>query len=308
MKLLVIGAQGQLARSLVEAATSQHFDVVPLGRPQFDLLQPESIDGALKLLEPQIVINTAAYTAVDKAEEEPDLTCAINSDGARRVAEACATTKTPLIHISTDYVFDGSKRKPKRESDPTAPINVYGRSKLDGERAVAAICPQHLLLRTAWIYSPFGHNFAKTVLRLAESRSEFNVVDDQIGNPTYAPHLAAGILQIARQILKGGSHSLPWGTYHLAGSGEASWHRLACEVLDRSASLGGRTARVRAITTSQYPTRAKRPADSRLNCSKCTDTFGVTLPEWRSGVADCVARLLAESGAIGYNKGVNGKT
>jgi dTDP-4-dehydrorhamnose reductase len=302
MKLLVIGAKGQLARSLIEVATSQHFDLVALGRPQLDLLNAESIARALMQVEPQVVVNTAAYTAVDKAEEEPDLAYAVNSDGARQVAEACATMDTPLIHMSTDYVFDGSKREPKRESDPTAPLNVYGHSKLNGERAVAAACLEHLILRTAWIYSPFGHNFVKTMLRLAESRPELNVVDDQIGNPTYAPHLAAGILQLARQILEYGSQGFAWGTYHIAARGEASWCQLACEVLDCSASLGGPTSRVRAITTSQFPTKARRPADSRLDCSKFTNTFGVMLPDWRSGVADCVARLLGENGVIRHKR------
>ena len=173
--------------------------VVAVGRPSLDLLERTTVFRAIDESAPDVVINAAAYTAVDKAEAEPALAYAINADGAGHVAEACARRNASLIHISTDYVF-GGPTGPYREDDPVAPLSIYGHSKLEGERRVADRCQRHVILRTAWVYSPFGHNFVKTMLRLAESRSELGVVDDQIGNPTYAPHLAAGVLAIARQI------------------------------------------------------------------------------------------------------------
>ena len=200
MKVLVIGAQGQLARSLLEVAKSADTSVVAVGRPQLDLLKPDTVSRAIEDAASDVVINTAAYTAVDKAEAEPELAYAINAEGAGRVAEACARKNIPLIHISTDYVFNGALARPYREDDQTAPLGVYGQSKLEGERRVADVWQRHVILRTAWVYSPFGHNFVKSMLRLAANQAEIGVVDDQIGNPTYAPHLAAGILAVARQI------------------------------------------------------------------------------------------------------------
>jgi dTDP-4-dehydrorhamnose reductase len=292
MKLLVIGAQGQLARSLVEVGTSQDLSVVALGRPEVDLLDSASIIRAIDRVKPHLVVNTAAYTSTDKAESEPELAHAINAEGASNVAEACAGRDTPLIHISTDYVFDGHTLEPYREDSPTAPLNVYGSSKLEGERRVAAACPQHLIVRTARLHSRFAQNFVKTILRLAESQSELAVVDSQIGNPTYAPHLAAGIATLASRVVEGTSSSVPWGIYHLAGSGEATWYGLAQEALSRSAALGGPVAEIRPISAADYPSPACRPADSRLDCSKCFDAFGVRLPDWPIGVAECVARLV----------------
>ena len=295
MKVLVIGARGQLAIALKEVATFQQVNVTTLGRPELDLVRPKSIRSAVKRLEPQIVINTAAYTAADEAEEHADLAYALNRDGAHDVAKVCAETNTPLIHISTDYVFDGSARRPNSEVDCTIPLNVYGMSKLEGERAVSESIEQHVILRTAWVHSPFANNFVKTILSMTENQHEIRIVNDQIGNPTYAPHLATGILEMCRQITRRESKTSPWGTYHLTGSGEATWYELAREVVERSRSLGGPTTRLRAITTREYPTKAIRPADSRLDCSKCQDAFGIKLPEWRSGVADCVKRLLTQS-------------
>ena len=201
MKVLVIGAQGQLARSLLEFAKSADISVVAVGRPELDLLKPTTVARAIEDAASDVVINTAAYTAVDKAEAEPELAYAINAEGAGRVAEACARKNIPLIHISTDYVFNGALARPYREDDQAAPLGVYGQSKLEGERRVADVWQRHIILRTAWVYSPFGHNFVKSMLRLAANRSEIGVVDDQVGNPTYAPHLAAGILAVARQIM-----------------------------------------------------------------------------------------------------------
>jgi dTDP-4-dehydrorhamnose reductase len=293
LKLLVIGAGGQLACSLLQVKKPEGARVDAVGRAHIDILDSASIDRAIERHEPNFVVNTAAYTAVDKAESEPTQAYAINADGAAFVAEACGRRNVPLIHISTDYVFDGSNA-PYREDSRTAPVNIYGASKLEGERRVAAACPQHLILRTAWLYSPFfGHNFIKTILRAA-SRSEVAVVDDQTGNPTYAPYLTAAIIAIIDRILKSPNRSQFWGTYHVAGSGEATWYSLAQEVFRQSAALGGPSVNLRPITTAEYPTPGRRPADTRLDCSKSMETFGVHLPHWSKGVAECVARLEAQ--------------
>ena len=269
MKLLVIGTKGQLARSLLELTRPPDLSVIPVGRPDIDLLNPSTICRAIDRAACDVVINAAAYTAVDKAESEPKLAYAINAGGAASIAEACARRNTPFIHISTDYVFGGLGKGPYRESDEAAPLGTYGRSKLEGERRVADLWQKHIILRAAWIYSPFGHNFVKAMLSLAESRPELGIVDDQIGNPTYAPHLAAGIVAIVRQVQTGPDRDASWGLYHLAGSGETTWFRFASEVFSQSERLGGPTARLRTISTAEYPTPAKAAANSRLDCSKC---------------------------------------
>jgi dTDP-4-dehydrorhamnose reductase len=293
MKLLVIGAQGQLARSLLEANKTEGVRVDAVGRGDINILDQGSIDRVIDRHEPHFVVNTAAYTATDKAESEPTQAYAINEKGAAFVAEACGRRNVPLIHISTDYVFDG-RNAPYREQNRPTPLNTYGFSKLEGERRVAAACPQHLILRTAWLHSPYGDNFIKAVLRTA-SRSEVAVVYDQIGSPTYAPHLAEAIIAIIIRILETPSKSRFWGTYHLAGSGEATRYELAQEALCCAESLGGPVAQLRPITTAEYQSSARRPADSRLDCSKCAQTFGVYLPHWAKGVEECVTRIQTQN-------------
>lgn len=291
MKVLVIGAKGQLARSLIGAKKPVGVKIVAMGRPACELSLPETVARTFDLIGPKLVVNTAAYTDVDSAESEPELAHSVNAKGAAIVARACNVRDIPLIHISTDYVFDGSKGAPYVEDDLVAPLGVYGRTKLEGERAVAETCAQHIVLRTAWIVSPFGHNFVKTMLRIAENRMEIGVVADQIGSPTYAPHLASAILEICQSIVTRHEGQISWGTYHAAGTGEATWCDLAQEVLVQSKRFGGKSAVVRPITTSDYPTPARRPANSRLNCGKLARLYGVTLPNWRDGVSECVAQL-----------------
>ena len=293
MKLFVIGNQGQLARALGEVAPSPEVAVVAIGRPELDLLTPGTVFRAIDRYAPDVVINAAAYTAVDKAESEPELAYAVNAAGAAHVAAACGNT--PLIHISTDYVFGGGG--PHLEGDHVEPLGVYGRSKLEGERRIAEQGQRHIILRTAWLHSPFGHNFVRTILRLADSRPELGIVDDQIGNPTYAPHLAAAILTIARHIHTRPIADLHWGIYHAAGSGEATWFRFAQEILRQSVRLGRPQTGLRPITTAEYTTSAKRPADSRLDCSKCERIFDVRLPDWKIGLAECVSRCVASGAA-----------
>ncbi len=291
MKVLVIGAGGQLAHSLIEAKKPVGIELVAMGRSTCDLCLPETVARTFDLINPDLVINTAAYTDVDGAESEPELAHAINAEGAFIIARACNFRGVPIIHISTDYVFDGSKDEPYVEDDLVAPLGVYGRTKLQGEIAVAETCGQHLILRTAWIVSPFGRNFIKTILRITENRTEISVVADQIGNPTYAPHLASAILEICRSISSTNKSKKSWGIYHVAGTGEATWYDLAQEVCDHSERLGRKFTIVRPISTADYPTAARRPANSRLNCAKLAQAYGVVLPKWHDGVAECVAKL-----------------
>jgi dTDP-4-dehydrorhamnose reductase len=268
--------------------------VVAVGRPELDLADPKSLAAAIARERPDIVVNAAAYTAVDKAEAEPAVAHAINALGAEHVATACAASAIPIIHISTDYVFDGTKDGPYLEDDPIAPINVYGRTKLEGEQRVAKACERHLILRTAWVHSPWGVNFVKTMLRLATTRPNIGVVDDQKGSPTYAPHLAMIVLAIAARVTADPA-GVRWGIYHAVGSGETSWFGFAREVFRRAAEQGLPAAEVAAIATAAYPTPARRPANSRLNCDRLRLSFGLELPDWRLGARDCVARISASA-------------
>ena len=295
MKLVVTGVSGQVARALVERAPAG-VTVVTLGRPQIDLAEPAGIAPALAQVGADLadlVVNAAAYTAVDKAETERDAAFAINATGAGAVATAAAALGLPLIHISTDYVFDGAKPAPYVETDPTRPTGVYGASKLAGEAMVMVAHPGAVIARTAWVCSPFGNNFIKTMLRLAAGRDEIGVVADQIGNPTSALDIADAVLQIAENLLaRPGERGLS-GLFHLTGSGEGSWADLAEQVFATSAQLGGPQARVRRITTADYPTPARRPANSRLDCAHLARVHGVRLPDWHASVDTIVTRLLA---------------
>jgi len=289
--IVVIGGGGQLARSLHAAAIASRLRVERLGRPALDLANPVGMTAAIAALRPWIVINAAAYTAVDAAETDQATAFAVNAAGPEALALTCEALSIPLLHISTDYVFDGTKPAPYTENDPVMPLGAYGLSKREGEQRVAAACARHLILRTAWVHSPYAGNFVKTMLRLAATRDEISVVDDQTGSPTYAPHLADVILALARHIRD--RRDVPWGTYHVAGTGETTWCGLAREVFAVSARLGGATASVRPTTTAEYPLDARRPANSRLDCSRLERTFGLSLPPWQQGVADCVTRLLS---------------
>lgn len=293
MRLLIAGSHGQVARAFLDVAPSApDIEACAIGRPGLDICHSPTIERALSDIKPSLVINAAAYTAVDLAEDEPEKARALNRDGAEMLAAAAARRGVPIIHLSTDYVFDGRKSAPYLEGDAPAPQSVYGRTKLEGEVAVAAANPQHIILRTAWVYSPFGKNFVKTILAHAAKGSDLRVVNDQVGSPTYAPHLVDAILGIARTICAGGGDGIAWGVYHAAGSGEASWFDVAREALQQSTASGGPDTALSAIPTSGYPTRAVRPQNSRLDCAKLATSFGITLPIWQTGVRACVTRLL----------------
>ncbi len=294
MRLLIAGWQGQVARALVELAPSAaDVEAFAVGRPGLDLCNAATIKRAMTDFHPDVIINSAAYTAVDKAESEQEAAFALNRTGAGLLAEEAAKRGAAIIHISTDYVFDGRKSAPYAETDAVAPQNVYGHSKLQGEQAVRQMNPEHVIARTAWVYSATGSNFVKTMLRLAGGRDSLRVVDDQIGNPTYAPHLAKALLEIARKV-RHTPRDDQWGTYQLAGVGDVSGCGVAREVFRVSAELGGPSASVTPISTADYPTPAARPKNSRLDCSKAEQMFGVALPDWREGVRECVTRLLAK--------------
>jgi dTDP-4-dehydrorhamnose reductase len=291
VKLLVTGREGQLARGLAETAGAG-VQVVAIGRAELDLADAKSVAAAVARERPDIVVNAAAYTAVDRAETEPAVAHGVNALGAEHVAKACAARAIPIIHISTDYVFDGTKDGPYVEDDSTAPINVYGRTKLEGEQRVAKACERHLILRTAWVHSPWGTNFVKTMLRLATTRPNIGVVDDQKGSPTYAPHLAATVLAIAGRVAADPA-GMRWGVYHAVGAGETTWFGFAREVFRHAVEHGLPAAEVAAIATAAYPTLARRPANSRLNCDRLRLLLGVELPDWQVGVRDCVMRISA---------------
>ena len=296
MRVLVTGKVGQVVSALLERAPGG-VEVIALGRPELDLTEIASIRPAIRAAfngsVPDVVISAAAYTAVDKAEGEPELAMAINAAGAGEVARVAHELAIPVIHLSTDYVFDGRKLAPYVEDDPVAPLGVYGRSKLAGEQAVLAAHPDARICRTAWVYSPFGSNFVKTMLHLAETREELGVVADQIGNPTSALDIADAVFAIA-EVLVAHPGQTPRGIFHLTGSGEGSWADLAETVFTASAAYGGPSARVKRITTADYPTPAPRPANSRLDGGALARAYGITLPNWRLSVAQIVARLIKE--------------
>lgn len=296
-RMVVTGREGQVVRSLLERGKEEgRFEVVALGRPALDLNEPERIEAALRQVRPEVIVSAAAYTAVDRAETDAAAAETANAVAPGKIAAAAALLGVPVIHLSTDYVFDGTKPEPYVETDPVGPTSVYGRSKLAGERAVAAATQNHVILRTAWVYSPFGRNFLKTMLQLGESRKRIDVVDDQRGNPTSALDIADGILAVAANLLARDDAGLR-GVFHMAGAGEASWADFAIEIFAASARCGGPTAEVGRIATSAYPTPARRPANSRLDCGRLERLHGVRLGDWRRATAETVARVLKERAA-----------
>ncbi|MDR6631950.1 dTDP-4-dehydrorhamnose reductase [Phyllobacterium sp. 1468] len=292
MRIVVTGREGQVVRSLVERAAHQpSIEIIALARPQFDLTRTETISEAIHAARPDLVVSAAAYTAVDLAEDEPELAYAINAAGAGLVAQAAATAGAPVIHLSTDYVFSGEGRRPYTESDPTGPRGVYGQSKLEGETTVALANPRHLILRTAWVYSPFGKNFVKTMLKLAESRDTVSVVSDQWGNPTSALDIADAVLRVAGRLRTDPAFDA-FGIYHLAGSGDTNWSSFAREIFAASSNKGGPHAEVRDILTAEYPTKAARPLNSRLSTDKFFDVFDWRAPKWNISLAPVIDKLV----------------
>lgn len=263
-----------------------------VGRPAFDFDRPGTIAAVLAAERPALVVNAAAWTAVDGAEAEPDAAARANRDGPATLAALCADLGVPLIHLSTDYVFDGTKGAPYVETDRTAPTGVYGQTKLEGEQAVLAACPQAVVLRTSWVYASVGKNFVRTMLTAAQKTSTLRVVADQRGCPTSARDLADAVLTVAARVQAGWEPALG-GVFHAAGTGDTTWYGLAQAVFDAALRHGRVRPTVEPITTADYPTPAHRPADSRLDCSKLARVYGVTLPPWQGAVQRVVDELLA---------------
>lgn len=282
--ILVTGGTGQVASALAAAGGDA---VRVAGRPGFDFDKPESLVATFRAAAPWLVVNAAAYTAVDTAEDEVEAAYRANRDGPGALAQLCRAADIPLIHISTDYVFDGAKGAPYLETDPTGPTGIYGASKLAGEQEVLGSGARVIVLRTSWVYAPAGRNFVRTMLRVGSERDRLRVVADQKGCPTTAADLADAILAIAARLRDGWQDHYA-GVFHAAGSGDTTWHGLAVATFEEVARYGARLPTVEAITTADYPTKAKRPADSRLDSGKLASVFGITLPEWRSSLAKTI--------------------
>jgi dTDP-4-dehydrorhamnose reductase len=290
--ILVTGTAGQLAQALAKGAPGRDMEVVCLGRPDLDFDQPESLEAAFASRPWVAVVNAAAYTAVDAAEADEAGAERANRDGPATLAGLAAAARIPFIHVSTDYVFDGDKGAPYLETDPTNPTGAYGRTKRDGEQAVLAAGGRSIILRTAWVYSDTGKNFVRTMLGAGAKLPKLRVVGDQKGSPTAAADLATAILDILALIAKDGWKPGYGGIFHATGTGETTWHGLAVAIFEAGAPFGGPSPEVEAIRTADWPTPARRPADSRLDTSKLEQTFGVTLPPWRDSLQRTVERLL----------------
>ena len=287
MKILVIGKSGQVARSLAERAEFHPaLDIVAVGRDRADLEVQGAVAGIIAGERPDLVINAAAYTAVDQAEDEPERAFRVNAEAAGEIASAASDAGARLIHLSTDYVFDGTSETPYPENAPTNPLAVYGQSKLAGEDQVRSHHPGATIVRTAWVYSPFGRNFVKTMMGLGGERDRINVVDDQHGSPTSAIDLAEGLLILCRH-----SDSAGGRTFHLAGSGTATWFDVASHVMAERERHSLPAAKVAPIGTADWPTRVARPANSVLDCSAIEQAFGIRLPDWHESVAETVVRI-----------------
>lgn len=292
MRILLLGAGGQLGREISVRAAEQGLELTGLTHDGLDITDPVAVARALEAHRPDVVVNAAAYTAVDKAESEPELAARINAFAPAHIAERCARYRTPLVHVSTDYVFDGTKTTPYVEQDPVAPLGVYGRTKAAGEAAVRSAMERHIIVRTSWVYGTYGHNFLKTVLRLARERDRLTIVADQHGCPTATHDLAEALLTAARAAATGGAR---WGTYHFAGDGATTWHGFAAEIVRVAAPKLGRSPEVAAITTADYPTPAKRPANSQLASDLFQRTFGLRAAPWQQRVKEAVEVLLEEA-------------
>ena len=285
MRVLVCGHNGQVAQAL-KTQLAGLGEVHLLGRDQLDLAQPEALREPLRQLAPELIINAAAYTAVDQAESEPDTAFAINAQAPGVLAEEALRLGAPLIHYSTDYVFDGEKAAPYTEQDVPNPLGVYGRSKLAGEQAIAAVGGAHLILRTSWVYSLHGRNFLLTMQRLLQEKPQLRVVDDQIGAPTWASTIAISTRALIERWQAGRAGA--WGTYHLTAQGQTSWFGFAQAIGEQLKARGLPCAELLPIPSSEYPTPARRPANSRLDCSRLAREWDVTLPHWQQALIDCL--------------------
>lgn len=303
MRVLVFGVNGQVGSEIAHAfarfKNTAHIDLDVRGatRSDLDLNSLEGIKPFLVKMEPDFVINAAAYTSVDKAESEENLAITANASSVREIADYCRHGDVPLLHISTDYVFDGKCDEPYRESDEIGPMGVYGRSKFAGEQAVRELVSKHIILRTAWVFGVRGNNFVKTMLRLAKDKRELSIVADQVGAPTSSRAISVAIVGIVLQMLDADIDDERWGTYHFSGYPYASWADFADEIFNQACKLGviGSSPAVNRIPALEYPTPAKRPANSRLDCSKLRNTFGIEPDDWKRSLAEMLRELEQEA-------------
>lgn len=291
MKLLVLGAQGQLGQELAALCAVRGIAARLMTRLECDISNPGQIWAAIEGASPSVIVNAAAYTKVDQAEKEPGLAQLANRDGPAMLAQASADRDIPLIHVSTDYVFDGSKTSAYIEADPVMPLGVYGLSKEAGERAIRSVQARHIIVRTAWVYGMYGRNFLKTMLDLAASRESWGVVSDQVGNPTSTADLAEALLAAAE---KASRDDACWGTYHFAGQGDATWFEFAEEIVAAQTVFTGKRPIVKAIATKDYPTPARRPRNSRLNSDLFASVFGLRALPWRARTRNVVETIFAQ--------------
>jgi dTDP-4-dehydrorhamnose reductase len=291
-KILVVGRTGQVAYELWRGTWPTGTIVDFLDRAQLDLAQPDQVRDAVTAARPQIVVNAAAYTAVDAAEADRDAAFVVNRDGPAALADACGELGAALIHYSTDYVFDGTKTGAYFEDDPINPLSTYGASKAAGEAAIRACFERHVIIRTSWVYSAIGRNFVKTMLRLGQERDELGIVDDQRGSPTAAADIATATIAICAALTAG--HADGFGTFHFCGGGVTSWYGFARAIFAGAAERGLRTPRVvKPIATEAYPTPAPRPCNSALDCGKIEQTYGIVAPTWRASLSACLDETVA---------------
>ncbi len=291
--ILILGHQGMLGRELVQCFEATGLNVVGSGRPEVDITEASSIERLLKQIEPAVLLNAAAYTAVDQAESDAETAFMVNGQAAAHLATACQAADIPLIHFSTDYVFDGLSARPYCEDDMAKPIGIYGKSKWQEEVAIRQRHPKHIIIRTAWLYGHYGPNFVTTILRLARERNELRVVDDQRGSPTWTRDLANALAILCQRLLQQ-HRTQPWGTYHLCSHGQTTWHQFAQAILEAARPYEQFAAQhVLPIPTAEYPIPAKRPANSVLNCGKIQSVLGIALRPWQACLHDYINTLYA---------------
>lgn len=294
MRILITGCLGQLGCELVRQANDLDFEVFGLDVPEIDITDLKRTEKMVSEIQPNLLINAAAYTAVDKAESEADLALSVNKEGPANLAESCRKKGIPLIHISTDFVFDGKKDSPYVETDPISPLGVYGETKAEGEKAVRAAIEKHVIIRTAWLYGSEGYNFVKTMLKLGRKNEEIRVVSDQHGSPTSAKDLAEAVLDISQRIRHG--EDVSWGTYHYCGRGITSWHGFAVKIFELASMYDKKrmTPTVHPIPTAEYPTPARRPAFSALNCDLIREKFGIHTKPWEESLEVVIEQLVKQ--------------
>ena len=297
MKILITGSHGQLGRELCQEGQIWDFDILAPSHQQMDIADNKAVKNFIGLHQPSCVINAAAYTQVDQAEIEESLAFAINKTGCRNLAQICKKNEIPLFQVSTDYVFDGQKKTPYHESDPISPIGVYGRSKAAGEIEIRSNLEEHIIIRTSWLYGIHGQNFVKTMLKLAATKENIRVVSDQYGSPTSAGELAKAIIALANKWRQ--QSAVAWGTYHYCGRGIVSWHEFAETIVEMARRYGEvKTNRVEPITTADYPTKAKRPEFSALDCNLIKKNFGITPKPWRESLKSTIETLFKGTAAV----------